>query len=121
MSMFAMSVQTREGAPDRQNPIELNMNYRLPVLGMSCKLTRSCLVAAFAAGLSLASPASSQPSHRNSPVRSDVGRIVGNIDGISRDGARTYISITDVENSAKMSSSSGAFSLDAIFFGRWRD
>lgn len=80
------------GAPDRQIPIKLNMNDCVPVLGMSRKLNWSCLVAIFALALSLGSPALSQPSPQNSPVRSDVGRIVGDIDGVSRDGAQTYVS-----------------------------
>jgi hypothetical protein len=64
---------------------------RLPAPGMSRKLKWSGLVAACAVALSLGSSASSQPSPRNSPVRFDADRIVGNIDGINQDGARTYI------------------------------
>jgi hypothetical protein len=52
------------------------------------------------------------------------GKIVNGVDSNVVFGAYRFPSnhaITDMENSAKISASSGAFSLDAIFFGRWRD
>jgi len=52
------------------------------------------------------------------------GKIVNGVDSNVVFGAYRFPAnhaVTDVENAAKISSSLGAFSLDAILFGRWRD
>ncbi len=51
----------------------------------------SCLVAALATVLSAVPPASSQSPSRNLPPGAGVGHIIGTIDGIRRDGARTFM------------------------------
>jgi hypothetical protein len=52
------------------------------------------------------------------------GKIINGVDSNVVFGAYRFPAnhtVTDAENSAKISASAGAFSLDAIFFGRWRD
>lgn len=59
---------------------------------------------------------------RNAPQY--VGKIVNGVDQMVTIGAYRYpgnAAIGAVEAAAKLSSSSGAFSLDAILFGKWRD
>jgi hypothetical protein len=110
------------------------------MLTTSLEAAPSRFVAAFVLGLVCLSTASSQAclakgagflklvTAENSAACPNAAQYYGKlVNGVERNvviGACRFPqdhAITDVEQAAKVASSSGPFSLDAILFGKWRD